>query len=238
MELIVCYNFIGGYYHLWFLYMLLGLYLITPFLKTFLKNSKQLKLFLLISFIFGIALPELVDILTIMPSHINTVGLSFNHALDSVGFGKLIGYSFYYVLGYYLHHKKLNIKTVKLFYIGGLIGLLSTFFATWWFSSMIGSPTVIFLKDLTINNVLMSVGLFTFMKYRPSKNYISNLLIRMSKYSLGIYVMHVLFLENVFVLLPSMPIYFDISIKAVCCFFVCLAVSFCLSKIPLLKRIV
>lgn len=232
------YNFIAGHYHLWFLYMLLALYLLTPFIKKIINDPTHLKLFLLVSFIFGIALPELVDILITIPSRINIIGSSLNHALDSAGFGKIIGYSFYYVLGYYLHNKELKTKTIIKFYITGIIGLLFTFFATWFFSTAIDSPTVIFLKDLTFNDVLMSVGLFTFAKQHTSKNKISNLLIRMSKYSLGIYVMHALILENVLIYLPPMPIFLDIPIKAISCFFICLVLSFCFHKIPLLKRIV
>ena len=231
-------NVIGGHYHLWFLYMLLALYLLTPFIKTIIKDPKHLKLFLLISFIFGIALPELADILTILPSRLNNVGLGLTHALDSFGFGKIIGYSFYYVLGYYLHHKKLSTRTIKYFYLAGIIGLLFTFFATWCFSVMINSPTVIFLKDLTVNNVLMSVGLFILAKHHTPKNIISNLLIRMSKYSLGIYVTHALALETILVFLPTMPLYLDIPVRAICCFFICLILSFCLRKIPILKKIV
>ena len=232
------YAFIGGHYHLWFLYMLLALYALTPFIKKFINDPTYLKLFLLISFIFGIALPELVDVLIAIPSHINTIGSGLNHALDSVGFGKIIGYSFYYVLGYYLHNKKLKAKTIKYFYIAGIIGLLFTFFATWFFSTAINSSTVIFLKDLTINNVLISIGLFTFAKQHTLKNAISNLLIRMSKYSLGIYVMHALILENILIYLPTMTILLDIPIKAISCFFICLILSFCFRKIPLLKRII
>lgn len=232
------YGFVRGHYHLWFLYMLLGLYLITPFLKAFLDDPKLLKLYLLISFIFGIALPELVDIFIAIPSCFDDIALRLEHSLGLFGFGKLLGYSFYFVLGYYLYHKKPKTKYVKKIYIAGLIGLLFTFFMTWWFSVMTNSPTSIFIKDLTINNTLMSVGVFTFVRRHTSKSLLSKTLIRMSKYSLGIYVIHVLLLEKVLVLLSPMPAFLDIPIKATLCFFACLALTFCLRKIPFIKRIV
>ncbi len=232
------YNVMGGHYHLWFLYMLLGLYILTPFAKLFMKDPKRLRLFLIISFIFGIALPELMDILTTLPSHFVGAEAGLERALNSVGFGKLIGYGFYYVLGYYLHNKTISIKKQKRFYLASLIGLLLTFFATWGFSIINGSPTVIFLKDLTINNALVSIGLFTFAKYHTSKKGISNYLIRISKYSLGIYVVHALLLENVFVFLPSLPVFLEIPIKTISCFFTCIILVFYLHKIPFLRRIV
>lgn len=229
---------IGGHYHLWFLYMLLALYALTPFIKKFIKDPKRLKLFLFISFIFGIALPQLTDVLTLLPSPFSSVGNGLSRALNSFGFGQIIGYGFYYVLGYYLHQKKNETKTIRTLYVTGAIYLVFTFFATWCFSAVKNVPTVIFLKDLTINNALMSAGLFVFAKHHVTKKSTSNLLIRASKYSLGIYVMHALLLENVFVFLPSMPICLSVLVKSILCFFVCLMLTFCLRKIPLLKRIV
>lgn len=232
------YSVIGGHYHLWFLYMLLGLYILTPFIKPFLDDPKRLKLFLLISFIFGIALPELMDILATLPWHLNSAESGFNHALNLVGFGKIIGYSFYYVLGYYLHHKIFSKKEQKRIYLASLVGLLITFFATWCLSVVISSPTTIFLKDLTINNALMSIGIFTVAKYYASNNKVSGLLIQISKYSLGIYVVHALLLENLFIHLPTLPILLEIPIVAVLCFLACLITVFCLRKIPFLRKIV
>lgn len=228
----------GGHYHLWFLYMLLGLYILTPFIKSFIKTPKNLKLFLIVSFIFGIVLRDFSEILTALPSHFMGVESGLNNALKSVGFGSLIGHSFYYVLGYYLYHKTIDAKNRKRLYIAGLIGLLFTFFATWGLSVATNSPAVVFIKDLCINSVLVSVGLFTFAKYHTSENDITKLLIWASKYSLGIYVMHLLLLENVFTLLPSLPVFIDIPVKAVSCFFVCLILTFCLRKIPFLRKIV
>jgi surface polysaccharide O-acyltransferase-like enzyme len=155
------YNVIAGHYHLWFLYMLLGLYILTPYIRRFLKDSERLELFLLISFIFGIALPELVDVMAALSPRLTSVRSGLEHALELIGFGRLLGYSFYFVLGYYLHRKKLR-KKQKWFYLAGVIGLLLTFFATWCLSIIVGSPSVVFLKDLTINNVLMSAGVFVF----------------------------------------------------------------------------
>lgn len=232
------YTFIGGHYHLWFLYMLLGLYLLTPFLKTFLEDPKYFKLFLLISFIFGIVLPELSDIFSILPSYFNAIGSGLNHALGVTGFGNIFGYSFYYLLGYYLHHKIFNTKTKKIIYSFGLIGILITFFVTWIFSALLNSPTAIFFKDLTVNNVLVSIALFIYAKYHIQKTFLSKLFIHISKYSLGIYVTHLLILENILIFLPSMIILIDIPIKAFLCFSICLILTFCLHKVPLLKKIV
>lgn len=231
-------DFVDGHYHLWFLYMLTGLYLITPFLKLLINNPKKLKLFLIISFFFGILLPQLSNILSAIPSDFNTIGQSLKRALENTGFGNLIGYSFYYVMGYYIHNKTFTPKNKKMLYTLGLIGLAITFFATWLFSLLNNSSTVIFLKDLTINNVLFSIAIFTYAKHRSNKNIISSFLINISKYSLGIYAVHILVLENFFAWLPNLPIYFEVPIKAISCFLISLIITFCLRKIPIVRKII
>lgn len=230
------YNFISGHYHFWFLYMLLGLYSITPILKSFLKSEKRILFFLLLSFLFGIAIPFLTDILTTLPEPFNILGSSLSNVSKNTGFGSLLGYSFFYVLGYFLYHKKITIKTRIIIYYIGLIGIIITFLATWIFSNITQSQTAIFLKDLTINNVFISISVFTFAKYHPIKNSISRGLIRISKYSLGIYVVHLLILENLLILLPHMPAFLEIPVKTILCFSISLLLTFCLRKIPLIKK--
>lgn len=233
------YSLIAGHYHLWFLYMLLGLYILTPFLKTMLSDQKRIKLFLIISFLFGIALPGLANILNILPYHFtNVVGSGLDRILNIVGFGNLIGYSFYYVLGYYLHFNNLKPKTRKILYSAGAICIFFTFFATWGASIITHTPNVKFLIDLAINNAVISAAIFVFAKHHTFKTCISKVLIRISKYSLGIYVTHAIILENILIYLPSMPIALDIVVKAISCFVICLVLVFCLQKIPFLKKIV
>ena len=45
---------IRGHYHMWYLYMIIGLYIITPFLKKFVskENKKMVLFFIIISFCF------------------------------------------------------------------------------------------------------------------------------------------------------------------------------------------
>lgn len=59
-----------------------------------------------------------------------------------------------------------------------------------------------------------------------------------SKYSLGIYVVHLLILENLLIFLPYMPTFFEIPVKAILCFSASLLLTFCLRKIPLIKKTV
>lgn len=46
-----------GHYHLWFIYMMIGLYLITPFLRPIARSKKLLEYFLILGYIFAIINP-------------------------------------------------------------------------------------------------------------------------------------------------------------------------------------
>ncbi len=84
------------YFHLWFLYIILGLYLITPLLKIYIKKaSGTIKYFLILWFIFP--------------------GINF-----------FIGYIGYYLLGHYLDKLQINKKYSPLLYLTFLLGLLTT----------------------------------------------------------------------------------------------------------------
>ena len=52
-------NIAFGHYHLWFIYMIMGLYLITPILRLFIKGAsrRDLEYFLLLYFVFTLFLP-------------------------------------------------------------------------------------------------------------------------------------------------------------------------------------
>ncbi len=53
-------NVVRGYSHLWFLYMIAGLYLITPILRQIVTNEKMLKYLIALGAFFGCILPDFV----------------------------------------------------------------------------------------------------------------------------------------------------------------------------------
>ena len=53
-------QFLNGHYHMWFLFMIVGLYLIVPFLRPIVRDEKLLRYFLLLTLIFTFLLPDRV----------------------------------------------------------------------------------------------------------------------------------------------------------------------------------
>lgn len=92
---------LSGHYHMWFLFMLIGLYILAPILRCVTKDIQATKYFLFLAFFVNI----------IFPFVSNTIQLSFlNILFEKLEFKLLLGYVFYYVLGFYLSTKIFSSK--------------------------------------------------------------------------------------------------------------------------------
>ena len=56
--------FVAGNYHMWFLFMIVGLYMIIPFVKKIAESELLTKYFLVIAFFFTFLFPETVRIIS------------------------------------------------------------------------------------------------------------------------------------------------------------------------------
>jgi len=83
--------------HFWFLYLIIGLYLITPLLRTFTKyaNKKEYEYILVLLFVFTSFIATVKKICAI--------NIGFNIPISSA-------YVMYFLLGYYLHHYNISVS--------------------------------------------------------------------------------------------------------------------------------
>lgn len=103
-------RFIRGGSHLWFLWALLGLYLITPILRQVVLNKTASKWFVVLFLVFQILLPAL--------HQVPLIGNLIVVAENTMKLHFVLGYTGYYLLGYLLHEyqlKKSGRVTVYLF---------------------------------------------------------------------------------------------------------------------------
>ena len=84
-----------GRYHTWFLWMLIGLYAITPFLYLIVQKREYLSYFLLLSVLFSLILPII--------SRFEQLS-RLQEVIDSVHMQFVVGYSLYFLVGYYIYH--------------------------------------------------------------------------------------------------------------------------------------
>lgn len=225
-----------GHYHMWYLYMLIGVYLTVPFLKCIIRNTDMVKAYLVASLVIGIALPHFFIVATSFGRLQNLQKLFGSFKLDF-----FMGYLFYFVLGYYINREYILIKWL---YWLGTVGFISIPILTLLASRILGTATQVFYEYRSLSVVFESIFVFTSAKRyfmsRQVKPITEKVLRRYSKLSLGVYLIHPLVLENVNYYFGLNTLSFN-SIGAVAMILVALFVcSFvlaeALSKIPIIGK--
>lgn len=163
------------YGRLWFFYTIIGIYLITPFLRLFVQNARdgELKLYLILWFV-------------------STTGIGyFNHfhGIDvAVNMSFVYGYVGYFILGYYLRMSDLQIKKLNaalLLLILNIVTIVGTFIL----SNANGTNNLYFYNNLSPNIILTTLVIFIAAK-SSIKGESKRFEREVSNNSLGIYVIH------------------------------------------------
>ncbi|MBQ8647000.1 MAG: acyltransferase family protein, partial [Oscillospiraceae bacterium] len=124
-------------YHLWFLPMICGLYLVTPILRKITGDRSCMEYLLALSFVFSSVLPMLADF--------PWGGGYIQHWINWVSVQAVMGFSGFFVLGYYLNEYPVAPRVRKVIFLCGVIGaLVVTPVGTWIASSMAGKTTQVF----------------------------------------------------------------------------------------------
>lgn len=213
------YNLILGksWDHMWYIYALIGLYLITPILRSFVKtvSEKEFKFVFYFLFVISIILP--------------TINHIFNIKLTSFyleGFNLIV----YYLLGYILCHKKINEKSV---YVLGLVGTVS-YITLNCFGILKNSQSDVFI-------IFVAMAIFTFFAKGHFKLKSNKIIDRISSDSFGIYIIHAFWI-NVFYkglkIYPNIfPIFLGEIIFLIGAFILSILSVEVLKKIPFVKKI-
>ncbi len=238
----ILFNLAKGCGHLWFLPMIMGLYMISPILRKIVEDRKMAWYFVILSIIFSFLIPQIAGVLNYKFNIANDL---LNAATHKFGFGFVLGYSSYFVLGHLLHTAKIKQRLKKYIYILGVAGAVLTVAATSFITIKIGEPTIIFYRNLSINVLLMSAALFIFCKDhfdKPIKNQkIQKFTLFLSQCSFGAYLVHIFALNILafFFHIDSVtfgPAIVSIPTLSVCIFVVSFAVSAILNKIPVINK--
>ena len=236
---VVLSQFITGHYHLWFLYMIVGLYLLIPLLRPIVQNETLTRYFLLLAFIFTFLLPQLALFLSFVSYQasavIHTV-IMYSYCFFPLGF------TAYFIGGYYLSRRDFSRREEIILYCIGVAGLLVSVFAPVALSRAQGAPSDIFYTYNSLNVLCTSVPIFVFAKQHLNfprmgeKAYA--LLRKLSKYSFGVYLVHPMVIE----LLQHFGIdtfscnaFFSVLLLAIFVFAVSMLISALLNVIPFIK---
>lgn len=225
-----------GAYHLWFLPMLVGLYLITPILRTFVRrdNRPLVRWFLLLAGTVQFVLPTIQILVEA------ATGVSFAAAAENARLPFVCGYTFYYVMGWYIANAPVPKRPWIWYAIGGL-GLAAMLGGTYWLSALAGEPEDALLQPLTLFCAMYGVGAFAFFSFAGRSWKPSAGLVGLARLVFGVYIVHVEVQSLFRVFLPfpetgSALGYLLLQWGVVTG--VSLGLCFVLSKIPGLRRLI
>ena len=184
------------YFHLWFLPMLAGVYLLIPIMRKIIENNRIMRytivlwLFYLLYNFFSTLIP-----------------IKFPHIWSLFVINPIIAFSGYFILGYYLSHRSHSRQTKLWVILLGLLGVLFTIVSTVIISIKEGKPSDQFFSDYCPNVIAMAVALFVLIKeisHRYGKR-IKDICEYVRKDLFGVYLIHLfwLYLINPGTILPE-----------------------------------
>ena len=226
----------GPYYHFWFLYMLFGLYLITPVLRVLTRygERKIIKYFLLLWFL-GTAIVPLIVLIS---------GFTVELKLFAV-----TGWVGYFLLGFYLAERRMRSSTL---YTAWLIGFLWTILGTFAVTSLVGGHTGLFFLDyLSASVILASASIFLLLSrispgaFEIRFSRINRLIRLIGQNTLSIYLLHVMVLESLQkgyfgfqISVNTMNPIVEIPLITIVTLFICAGIVFLLKRIPFVKKVI
>jgi surface polysaccharide O-acyltransferase-like enzyme len=220
----------GSAYHLWYVYMLIGLYFFIPVLSKFVRNAseKEILYFLIIW----------VAVMLITQPYLSR----YNPSVDMHYFA---GFAGYLVLGHYLAFKDFNVKHLRLWMILLFVFSIALIaLGSWLIIQYPKWPGTMFYEPVNPAVVMLSAGIFIVVKFSVPK--VSPIVIRIrdfaGKYTYGIYLSHALvlyFLDDLLGISYKLctPI-IAIPLTALICFFISLLLVWMISKIPFVGKLV
>jgi surface polysaccharide O-acyltransferase-like enzyme len=228
--------FVLGHYHLWFLYTLVGLYLIVPILRKIAEHKELMAYFIALSFVFTF----LVNVVVLMTGEQTLISV----VLSQVNFNFALGYAGYFVLGSYLFRFELSKRLRWLMYGLGIGSVLVTMVATSLLSTRQNMPIEAWYGYLLPTTLLSSVAIFLFFQSHVKSIQLTpntqRHIVHVSKLSFGMYLVHDFVnigLREVFNLtsLSFNPI-LSVPVLSALVFGISYAVATGLSKIPFVNR--
>lgn len=175
-----------AWYHLWFIYSIIGYYMLIPFFRMITKYATRKDLLFLISIIFVIG--------SLIPFVNENLRLSILPYKINFSIAEATGYSGYFFLGYYL--KKYDVKKVfrrifkislpLMFILAAVMTSRTTKNMGWFYDNFYG--------NMCPMSFIESIGVFLLVKdlfnWNNEKYKSSGLVLHISKKTFGIYLVH------------------------------------------------
>ncbi len=214
------------HYHLWYLPMLLGLYLLLPPMRALVKGSSRKGLWYLVG-LWAVAALGLGALYSLRPQALGKAWF------DLLGLYSLSSYMGYFLLGYLLKTSRSTLRWECLFYILGLLSLAVTCLGTRQLSLAAGCLDERLYAVLSPNTCLMAVALF--LAARRLELGRSPLWAKLSGATFGIYLIHPLLIDlglHFGFPAPGWSVVWAVPLQTVAIAAVAFALAWCLRRVP------
>lgn len=231
-----------GHYHMWYLIMLAGLYLVIPILKAIIYKPQIQKAFIFLSIMLTFFVPSVLDLLQESKARellrypvFGAICRAFINVHNDLHYHLSIGFTAYSVIGYVLVHRfdKQAYHGLPIGCFCALGGAAITFLEIMIANSKEAAGS--FMQYYQVGILLQSVGVVLIMKMLTGKAII-HYLARMSPLCLGIYFVHPMIIETLQKIGISSvsfnPVIF-IPFFSLVVFFAAAIISYMLIKTPL-----
>lgn len=220
------------WHHLWFMYVIIGIYILAPLLRIFTANAerKHFLYFLLLYLVFGSIIPRLEEMYS--------TKINF-HILD------LYSYTGYFIAGYFFAKYDLKLWEKRILYAFGIATLLWSIASSTYTALQVGAPVTHYFGDTYPHNMIMAYALFVFMKNKISNSpkllrYQDNKYITsMANCVFGIYLVHDFFnviLKEIGIDTSILPAIISAPLLTALVFLTSYGVILLIKRIPILNK--
>ena len=220
-----------GQNHLWLIYGLIGLLIVSPLLEKIVSDKKILEYFLIIWIVFTV----IGNIIVSIPDPY----INLEKRIKTFEMSAAIHFSGYFCLGYYLDKHEIKKPLQILTYFLSALSIVAFAAVTYHFSVKDGKLVGIFLQNTLPMTVLIPSAFFLFAKNVFKKQTSPRSIAFIAKASFGAYLCHAVVLKAIerASLLPNdIHMIYQIIITTVVTYLISLIVSAILNCIPFVKK--
>lgn len=235
-------DFLSGsiYWHFWFFYAIIMVYILTPIIKSFTSQATKGLLIYTLSIWFAMT--------SILPIAEFLFKINLNSSTDISFIGSCVGY---FVLGHFLHKYDLENRVKKTIYFLGVVSFISIPILTFYLTRKNGGNlNSYFYEYFSVTVVLMSVAIFLLSKsidwvklFGGTNSYVFRFFKNISDCSFGMFLIHFIVLNelarsNISVFQWHTNSIIRVPLLSVSIFLISFIIIYLLKKLPLIKKIV
>lgn len=190
-------SILRGPYHIWFVFLIAGLYLCIPLFRQLIQRGQTRRYYLLLCFLFASLLPQLGALIqSFGGERLRLLMQAVEENIQYMHMDLVLGYGGYFVLGHALSREGFSKKQRGLLYTLGLLGFALTALLTWGASLRAGRAVSDHFDYLRPGVLAEAAALFVLFRHLPvPPPRVRALTTRLSRWSFGAYLVHALVID-------------------------------------------